>query len=152
MKIDPVVRRETSIIALGALIQVGILQLVFLALGKWWFGVLLSSLLVGFVGVLHFFTLGLTVQRALKLTDEDERKRLMKVSQMARMLLPAAAIVIGALIPAAFDFWALLPPIVFNRVTLIFRGVYIARHPNADTVAADEAGDAAVTEESEGEE
>lgn len=152
MKIDPVVRRETSIIALGALIQVGILQLVFLALGKWWFGVLLSSLLVGAVGVLHFFTLGLTVQRALKLTNEDERKRLMKASQMARMLLPAAAIVLGALIPAAFDFWALLPPIVFNRVTLIFRGVYIARHPDADTVAADEASDAAVTEESEGEE
>ena len=84
MKIDPVVRRETSIIALGALIQVGVLQLVFLALGKWWFGVLLSSLLVGAVGVLHFFTLGLTVQRALKLTNEDERNRLMKASQMAQ--------------------------------------------------------------------
>lgn len=152
MKLDPVVRRETSIIALGALIQCALMQLVFLAIGKWWFGVLLSSLLVGGAVILHFFTLGLTVQRALKLENEDERKQLMKVSQMMRMLLPAAAIVIGALIPAAFDFWALLPPIVFNRITLIFRGVYIARHPDADTVAADEAGDAAVTEESEGEE
>ena len=141
MKLDPVVRRETAIIALGALIQCALMQLVFLAIGKWWFGVLLSSLLVGGAVILHFFTLGLTVQRALKLENEDERKQLMKVSQMMRMLLPAAAIVIGALIPAAFDFWALLPPIVFNRITLIFRGVYIARHPSAEEAAAPEAAE-----------
>lgn len=132
MKIDPIVRRETTIIAIGALVQCALMQVVFLLLRKWWLGVLLSGLLVSSVGVLHFLTLGLTVQRALKLTDEDERKKLMKASQMARMLLPAAAIVIGALIPAVFDFWALLPPIVFNRITLLFRGMYIARHPTAD--------------------
>ena len=152
MKLDPVVRRETAIIALGALIQCALMQLVFLAIGKWWFGVLLSSLLVGGAVILHFFTLGLTVQRALKLENEDERKQLMKVSQMSRMLLPAAAIVIGALIPAVFDFWALLPPIVFNRITLIFRGVYIARHPAADAVtveATDITESAAESEEAE---
>lgn len=139
MKLDPVVRRETAIIALGTLIQCAILQLVFVALGKWWFGVLLSSLLVGGAGILHFLTLGLTVQRALKLENEDERKQLMKVSQMMRTFIPAAAIVIGALLPVAFDFWALLPPIVFNRITLIFRGVYIARHPATEGAEAPKA-------------
>lgn len=145
MKIDPVVRRETAIIGIGALIQCALMQLVFLILRKWWFGVLLSGLLVGGVGVLHFFTLGLTVQRALALTDEDARKRLMKASQMARMLLPGTAIVIGALLPMAFDFWALLPPIIFNRITLLFRGIYIARRSPAAPIA--ENADAA--EESE---
>lgn len=135
MKIDPIVRRETVIIAAGALLQCALMQVVFLFLRKWWLGVLLSGILVSGIGVLHFFTLGLTVQRALTLDDEDARKKLMKSSQLARMLLPAAAIVIGALIPAAFDFWALLPPIVFNRITLLFRGVYIARHPSADVTA-----------------
>ena len=151
MKLDPVVRRETAIIAIGALIQAALLQLVFLVFFDWWFGVLLSAILVAGVGVLHFFTLGLTVQRALTLTNEDERKRLMKNSQTLRMFLPAAAIVLGALIPSAFDFWALLPPIVFNRVTLIFRGVYIARHATDEPTAAvyDVTED---TEESEGEE
>ena len=136
MKIDPIVRRETVIIAAGALIQCALMQAVFLLLRKWWFGVLLSGVLVGGIGVLHFFTLGLTVQRALKLSNEDERKRLMKASQMARMLLPGAAIVVGALIPAAFDFWALLPPIVFNRITLLFRGIYIAKHEKGDATVA----------------
>ena len=152
MKLDPVVRRETMIIALGALIQVALMQLVFLAFFDWWFGVLLSSILVGGAGVLHFFTLGLTVQRALKLTNEDERRQLMKVSQMVRMLLPAAAIVIGALIPSAFDFWALLPPIVFNRITLIFRGVYIARHAGDVPIGTTDVAKTYAVEESEGNE
>ena len=137
MRIDPVIRRETAFVAVGTAILAALEQVVFLCLQKWWLGVLFSTLLVGAVGILHFFLLGLTVQHVMKLEKEDERRQFMKASQMARMLLPTAAIVVGALIPTVFDFWALLPPLLFTRLTLLVRGALLSREaPSGEAPAA----------------
>ena len=137
MKLDPVIRRETIFVASGAAILAVLEQAVFLCLQKWWTGVLFSTLLVGAVGILHFFLLGLTVQHVMTLEKEADRRQFMKASQMARMLLPTAAIVVGALIPSVFDFWALLPPLLFTRLTLLVRGAMLGRQaPTGDAPAA----------------
>jgi membrane protein required for beta-lactamase induction len=127
MKIDPVIKRETLFVAAGAAVLATLEQAVFLCLHKWWLGVLFSTLLVGGVGVLHFFLLGLTVQHVMKIEGDAERRQFMKMSQMLRMLLPTAAVIVGALIPSAFDFWALLPPLLFTRLTLLVRGILLGR-------------------------
>ena len=132
MKIDRTVKKETLYICAGMIIMSAVMEAVFLAVEKWSMGVLFSNLLIGVAMILNFFLMGLTVQKAVSYGDENKAKNLMKISQGLRFLAMAGIIAVGALFSdirdkAPFSFWALIPPLFFNRITMMIRGFMIKK-------------------------
>ena len=137
MKIDRTVKKETLYIVIGMVIMSAVMEVVFLAIGKWKWnpGVLYSNLLVGVMMVLNFFFLGLTVQKATSYDDERRAQNLMKMSQTLRFLVTVGVVALGALFSdvrdsGPFVFWALIPPLFFNRITIMIRGFTIKNEPS----------------------
>ena len=123
MKIDKTVLHETKLLSLGVAILSLLEQGVFFVCGAWWTGVLFSTLLVAAAQILNFFLLGVTVQRAVTMENQKRRELLLRFSLAGRMLLILCSVVLGILLPGAFDLWALLPPVFFNRITFLVRGM-----------------------------
>lgn len=141
MKIDSAVKKETGYIALGMLVLSALMNSVYLMFGKWNMSVLYSNLLIGLTMILHFFLMGLTVQKAVTYDNQDDAKKLMKFSQSMRLLLVGAALAVGVCLSdmtdfgvAVFNFWALIPPLFFNRITVMIRGVAVRREGNGDGI------------------
>lgn len=118
-KIDNTVWKETKYIAGFVLVLSVVMQAVFLALGKWNYTVLLANLLSGLAGILNFFMMGITVQKALT-KEEKDAKAAMKVSQMYRTLFLAVILILGFTLPC-FDMWATVIPFFFPRIAIAFR-------------------------------
>lgn len=121
-KIDPTVSKETRYIAVWVLLLSMLMQAVFLIIGKWDYTVLLGNLLSAAFGILNFFLMGLTVQKALQ-KDEKSAKTLMKMSQIYRNFMLLAVAVVGALVPC-FNMWSVLIPLFFPRVAVMFRPMF----------------------------
>ncbi len=126
MKIDKTVKRETLVILFGMLILSALEQSVFLIIRKWDLTVLFANLLTGGTMVLNFFLMGLTVQKALEHTSEDAKK-MMKASQSLRFLMLIVVLAVGAVLPRAFELFALLPPLLFNRITITVHKLALAK-------------------------
>lgn len=142
MKIDRTVKKETLYICAGMIIMSALMEAVFLVIEKWSIGVLFSNLLIGAAMVLNFFLMGLTVQKAVSYGDENKAKNLMKISQGLRFLAMAGIIAVGALLSdirgkAPFSFWALIPPLFFNRITMMIRGFMIKKEAPPKTESAE---------------
>lgn len=118
MRVDKTVKRETLYIICGSLLLSLLEQATFVALGKWELPVLFSNLMMDAVFILDFFFLGITLQIAVKKKDEKEIKNLMLLSRGLRFIMIGGALVVGILLDEVFNLWALLPPILFNRITL----------------------------------
>ena len=118
-KIDQTVLKETGYIASWALIFSVLMQAIFLVIGKWNYTVLLGNVLSFALAVLNFFLMGLTVQSAV-LKEQKEAKTAMKVSQLYRMLLMLIGVIVGVVLPV-FNTWAVVIPIFFPRLAIIFR-------------------------------
>ena len=118
-KIDATVWKETKYIAGFVLVLSVVMQAIFLIAGQWNYTVLLANLLSGFAGVLNFFLMGITVQKALT-KDEKGAKATMKVSQMYRTLFLAVVLILGFTLPC-FDMWATVIPFFFPRIAIAFR-------------------------------
>lgn len=125
-KIDKTVLKETAFIGVWMLIFSGIMQAIFLVIGKWDYTVLLGNLLSGIAGVLNFLLLGVTVQKAVNSGDEKYAKTLMKASQAIRLIMIFGVAVLGATIPQ-FNLWATLIPLLFPRITIVIRQILINR-------------------------
>ncbi|MBO4429397.1 MAG: hypothetical protein J5832_05535 [Clostridia bacterium] len=146
MKIDRTVKKETLYICAGMIIMSALMEAVFLVIEKWSIGVLFSNLLIGAAMVLNFFLMGLTVQKAVSYGDENKAKNLMKISQGLRFLAMAGIIAVGALLSdirgkAPFSFWALIPPLFFNRITMMIRGFMIKKEAPPKTESAENEND-----------
>ena len=120
-KIDPTVKKETKYIAYWVFLLSVIMQAVFIVIGKWNYTVLLGNLLTAVAGVLNFFFMGITVQKALT-KDEKAAKSTMRVSQLYRMLFLVVVVVVGVYAPC-FDMWAVLIPLFFTRIAVGFRPI-----------------------------
>lgn len=127
MKIDKTVKRETLYVALGVLGPSLVLELVFLLLGKWDITVLLGNLLGIAAGVLNFFLMGLTVQKAVTL-DEKEASAKLKLSQMGRHLMLGAILVLAGVVPC-FHLIATAITLFFPRLAVMVRGFTIKDEP-----------------------
>lgn len=114
MRIDPTVKRTTAYIAACELTLSALMEAVFLVLRAWNVTVLWGNLLGAGVAVLNFFLMGLSVQRAVRLSEEDAKK-LLRASQSLRLLMLLALCAVGAALPA-FDLIAMLIPLFFPRV------------------------------------
>ena len=148
MKIDATVKKETLYVSCGMLIMSALMQAVFLILGEWNIGVLYSNLLTGGAMLLNFFALGLTVQKAVSYEDADKAKQLMRLSQSLRFIAMIAVLAVGVLFSdignsGPFSFWALLPPLLFNRITIMVRGFMIKNETAASPDGAGQADEAA---------
>ena len=126
--VDPIVKKETGYILLGAVILSVIMELVFLILGFWNYTVLLGNVLSTAVSTLSFFLMGMTVQKVVGMEQEDARRK-MKSSHALRYLLIIVVVVVGAILPW-FNIIALLIPLFFNRITVPIRSaIHRRRHP-----------------------
>ena len=122
-KIDETVLKETRYVALWVLILSLLMQAVFLVIyQRFDYTVLLGNLLSALAGILNFFLMGLTVQKALT-KDEKEAKTTMKLSMLYRFFILIAVAVMGALIPC-FNVWAVLIALFFPRIGILFRPLF----------------------------
>lgn len=118
MRVQEATRRETGHIALGVLAFSAVMQLVFLAIGRWSLGVLWGNLLGGGFAIANFFFLGLTVQKIAGEADEKRAKLKLQGSYSLRMLLTLAVIVLAIKLP--FIAWpAAVIPLLFPRLTIL---------------------------------
>ncbi len=121
-KIDPVVIKETTYVAICTIILSVIMQAVFLIIQKWDYTVLLGNILSAVVAVLNFFLLGLTVQFSVG-KDEKDIKNYAKFSQMLRLLMIAIVLCVGVLLDC-FNTWTVIIPVIFPRIALLFRPLF----------------------------
>ena len=76
MNIDPTVKKETLFVGVVTLILSMLMQSVFLIIGRWDLSVLLGNLLGAVIGILNFFFLGLSVQKAVS-SGEKKAERIL---------------------------------------------------------------------------
>lgn len=122
MKINPVVKKETGILALGEGIFCVVMLLIYLLCRRLTLNVLTAALISGGLSVLNFFLMGLTVQRAVTIEDDKQKVRLIRSSQMLRLLLIAVIIILCLAFPK-LDMLALFIPLFFPRIIMFVRGI-----------------------------
>ena len=118
-KIDSIVLRETSYIAVWTLILSAVMQAVFLIINRWDYTVILGNLLGASANLLNFFLMALTVQKALE-KEEKEAKQTVKLSHSLRMLMLFVVALTGILLPC-FNTIASVIPFFFTRIAIMFR-------------------------------
>ncbi len=117
-KIDKTVQKETLYIAIWVLALSFVMEIIVLLIGKWDVFFLLGNLLSAFICVANFLLMGIGVQKALLKNDEKEAKQVIKVSHMLRTLGLILLTVLGVVF---FNIWAVIIPLIFPRIALIFR-------------------------------
>ena len=146
-KVDNAILEETKFIAIWTLIFSMLMQAVFLVVGAWDYTVLLGNLLMAVCGILNFFFLGLTVQKATEKEDENERKSLLKFSKIFRMIFILGVGILGATLPC-FNIWATVITIIFPRLAILIRTFTVNKQSAAaEPVEAEEAAEPVEAEE-----
>ncbi len=122
MKLDPVVKKENLDMILGSGICTVIVQLVFLAIGKWDTTVLFGGLWGLFITCLNFFIMSVALQKAMATGDEQQAKMKLQASYTGRMLLLVALMIVGVVAPF-MHFLPVILSVFFPRVVITVRGV-----------------------------
>ena len=123
MKIDGTVKKETAYVAIAEAILIAIMLAVYLIISKFTLNVLFAALTSGAVAVLNFFVMGLTVQKAVTVDDDSDRRKLIRASQLVRLLVMGVIVIVCAVFPK-FDIFALFIPLFFPRLFAQARGIY----------------------------
>ena len=97
-KLDPVIKKETTYVALWVLAACMMTQGVCVLLGWWSLSVLLGSLLGGITAVGNFLLMCLMVQKAVTQT-EKQAKNTGKLSQSLRLMMQGLMLVLAAALP-----------------------------------------------------
>ena len=121
-KVSDAVRRETAWVAAWTVGLTLVMNLVFVIIGKWDLGVLLSSLLGCGTAIGCFFWLGLTVQRAVG-KPEKNAKSILQFSQMARLLVQGGVLAAGFAV-AWLNGWAVMIPLFFPQIAVRLRPLW----------------------------
>ena len=124
-KIDAVVKKETKYIACWVIIFSLITQAVFLVIGRWDISVLFGNILSGTIGVLNFFLMGITVQKAV-VKEEKDAKTLIKLSQTYRMFMVLILVGLGIYLPWLNN-WTVVIPLLFPRIAILIRPLIIKK-------------------------
>lgn len=122
MKIDPTVRKETVYVSVVTLILSMLMESVFLIIRQWQLSVLFGNLAGAGIGILNFFLLGLSVQKAVK-ADEKRAKEILKASHALRFALMAVLVIIAVVIPSVFNIWATLISLLFASTAVFTRAL-----------------------------
>lgn len=133
-QIDPIVKKETSYVAVWVLAGCMLTQGVCLIAGWWNLPVLLGSLLGGVTAVGNFLLMGLTVVEALE-KDKKDASRAIKLSQSGRMLMQGLALVLAGALPW-LNLWTAIIPLVIPTVAVRVRHWRLAKqNPTPDRPA-----------------
>lgn len=127
-KVDKTVAKETIYIAVVTLILSMLMQSVFLIIHLWDYTVLLGNVLGYTAAVLNFFLMGLTVQKAVTMSEEDAKTRV-KLSQMLRLFM-LAVFAIAAGVFKCFNLIAFVIPLLFPRIAITFRPLLDKKNKN----------------------
>ena len=123
MKIDKTVIKETRSITVGQVCLCAVMLTVFYFITGLNAKILIGAIASSAVAILNYFLIGLTVQKALNSSTEDQT-RLMKISQTVRLMAIALVIIVFIAI-AKLDPFATLIPLLFPRITILFRTVFL---------------------------
>ncbi|MGN0997392.1 MAG: ATP synthase subunit I [Candidatus Ventricola sp.] len=114
------VLRETKRIAIGEVVLLVIMWIVYALTGRFSLAVVLGGLIGGAYAVFNFFMLGMTVQKAAQVQpDNAEMARMqMKSSYNMRMVGMLAVAVLAFALPFV-DGLAAVIPLLFPRLTIL---------------------------------
>lgn len=127
--IQPAVKTETKRVAASTIAGVILMWIVFAVLHGAMpekvpldYTVFLGGICGGFIAVLNFFLMGLTVQKVAAATDEDFARSRMKASYSQRMMLQMLW-VIAAIVAPCFQFVAGIVPLLFPGMGIKIMGI-----------------------------
>lgn len=109
--------KETKRIAVGTVIMLVVMLAVYAVLGKFTVGVLLGSLLGSAYAIFNFFMLGMTLQKAASMTDQQMAHMKVRSSYSTRMI----GMLILAVVAFALPFVEGIPCLIallFPRATI----------------------------------
>jgi len=114
------VLRETRRIAIGEAIMLAVMLIVYAALGRFALSVVLGGVIGAAYAVFNFFMLGMTVQKAMALREENEALATMQLrsSYSMRMVGMLIVCIIAFALPFV-DGLACVIPMVFPRLTIL---------------------------------
>ena len=117
IKIEPAVKLESKLIAIGVLAMSVIMEIVFVVLGRFDYTVLLGNLLGGGWAILNFFLMALAVQKSVKKELPQEAKLVLQNSYTKRLLFSVAILLIGIKVEY-FNWISVVIPLIFPRITI----------------------------------
>ena len=109
--------KETKRIAVGTVIMLVVMLAVYAVLGKFTIGVLLGGLLGSAYAIFNFFMLGMTLQKAASMTDQQMAHMKVRSSYSTRMI----GMLILAVVAFALPFVEGIPCLIallFPRATI----------------------------------
>ncbi|MDO4521717.1 MAG: hypothetical protein Q4B57_01075 [Eubacteriales bacterium] len=128
-KLQPAVRTETKRVAVGTGIGVvlmwiafGVFHLLVPDQVPFDYRVMLGGLGGGFVVVLNFFLMALTVQKVVSIEDESAARNHMKASYTQRMMMQGLWCIVAIVAPC-FQFAAGLLPLLFPTAVIKLVGI-----------------------------
>lgn len=123
-KLSPALKKETVrlsvMVAAGVVLMILVFLIAHLIVPEkvpFDYRVILGGLGGGFIAVLNFFLMGLTVQKVANTEDPDLAKNRMKASYSRRMLLQMAWVVIAIVVPV-FQPVAGIVPLLFPSLSI----------------------------------
>lgn len=140
LKIDPTVKKETIYVCVVTLILSMLMESVFLILRQWHLTVLFGNLVGAGTGILNFFLLGLSVQKAVK-NEETRAKEILRASHALRYALMVILVLIAILIPSVFNMWATLISLLFATIAVYTRAIFNKKDKKTGTASALAAAD-----------
>ena len=110
--------RETKRIAAGASLMLIAMFIVYICIGRMSPGVVIGGFMGSAYGVFSFFMLGMTMQKAVKETDETMARARIRTSYSMRMMGALILVVIAFALPFV-DGLACMIPLLFPRATIL---------------------------------
>ena len=121
-KINETVKKETIYISAVTIALSGVMQAIFVLIGRWDYTVLLGNALSVVAAIGNFLLMGLTVQSALDMEAADAKKK-MKASQTVRMLLLFCVAALGTALEI-FNTITVIVPLFFPRIAAQIRPLF----------------------------
>lgn len=114
------VLKETRRIAIGEAAMLAVMLVVYAVLGRFALSVVLGGLVGAAYAVFNFFMLGMTVQKAMRLREENEALATMQLrsSYSMRMIGMLIVAIVAFALPFV-DGLACIIPMVFPRLTIL---------------------------------
>lgn len=141
MKLDPIVKKETGLMAAGCLACTVVLALVFVVLGKFDLTVALGCLVGYALAVGNFFVMSCTLTKAIASGDEVTAKLKMKQSYVTRSVV--MLVVMAVSIVVEWIHWVpVIAAVFYPRIIIFIRGIVqnirAAKHPEEQTESVEE--------------
>ena len=109
--------KETKRIAVGTVIMLVVMLAVYAVLGKFTVGVLLGGLLGSAYAIFNFFMLGMTLQKAASMTDQQMAHMKVRSSYSTRMIGMLILAVVAFALPCVEGIPCLIA-LLFPRATI----------------------------------